>query len=134
MAETRLPRWKSWHRFWVWAFSALFVALLLLSALEAMTLLMPLLLLCLLGIGIGAAELFAPRRFLEWREADGQSSRRTRQVLEAFDTALGTSRDNTGEFGSPAIRRVRTLGGCLAAGFILLAGGLVAAWNAGVIP
>lgn len=86
------------------------------------------------GLVAGAAELLAPRTFLEWREADAQSSTRARQGLEVVDAALGTSRDHSGEFAPAAIRRLRIVGGLVFTGSVLLAGGLVAAGKARPIP
>lgn len=134
MVEPRLSRWKSWYRFWVWVVGAVVFGLLVLAVLGVLTVLVPLLVACLLGIVAGAVELLGPRTFLEWREADAHSSTTARQALEVFDAALGTSRDDTGEFGPAAIRRVRIVGGIVFTGSILLAGGLVAAGRAGAIP
>lgn len=89
---------------------------------------------CLLGIGVGAAELSHCECFSSGAKANAESSTTPRQPLNAFDRALATGRNHIGELGSAATPRARTLGACFLVGSIALAGGLVLAWAAGMLP
>lgn len=129
-----VPWWRSWYRFWAWVLALALIILMLLGAvLDRIYFLAGYLLICTAGAAFGAAQVFAPRRFLEWRD-DDTSTEAVREVGDAFDAALGVARGSDGQFDHKSIRRVRIIGVVVllhAAGFAV--GGTLA-FRAGVLP
>ncbi|MEX2503857.1 MAG: hypothetical protein WD378_03340 [Egicoccus sp.] len=108
--EPRLPRWKSWTRGWLWVFLAIMLGLLVASIINGNLAVIYLSVPGILAIGIGAIEMFAPRKFLVWRDADTSGSSWAARSVEGFDDAFGVSRNQHGEFTDSSVRHVRYIG------------------------
>lgn len=88
---------------------------------------------CVLGATMGLIEMTAPKRFLQWREADaGQGF--GKEALEVFDQALGIRRDESGGFDQRSLQRTRRIGAVVSTVSVLMAIGLVGAYQRGLFP
>jgi hypothetical protein len=109
-ADSRLPWWQSWLRFWGWVASgalvAIFVTAVFVEGFTVIFLAMP----GALAMAFGGVEMIGPRRFLNWRAADAPARGSKQQVGVDFDAALGVERGEDGDFTAAAVRRVRAMG------------------------